>query len=53
MSLMSSVYQLIGRIVVRFVWARYGRQIRIAAGVSAVLLAAAGYLIATRQPPEG
>jgi hypothetical protein len=50
---MSSVYELIGRTVVRFVWARFGRQIKIAAGVGTVLLAAAGYLIATRQPPEG
>ena len=50
---MSSLYEMIGRIVVRFVWTRYGRQIRIAAGVGAVLLGAAGYLIATRQPPEG
>ena len=50
---MSSVYELIGRIVVRFVMARYGRQIKIAAGVGAVLLAAGGYLIATREPPEG
>jgi len=50
---MSSVYELIGRIVVRFVMARYGRQIKIAAGVGAVLVAGAGYLIATREPPEG
>jgi hypothetical protein len=53
MQAMSSVYELIGRLVVRFVWARFGRQIRIAAGVGAVLFAAAGYLIARRQPPEG
>jgi hypothetical protein len=50
---MSSVYELIGRTVVRLVWARYGRQITIAAGVGTVMLAAAGYLIATREPPEG
>jgi hypothetical protein len=50
---MSSFYELIGRLVVRFAWARYGRQIRIAGAVVAVLLAAAGYAIATRQPPEG
>jgi hypothetical protein len=50
---MASVYELIGRIVVRFVLARYGRQLRIAAGVGVALLATAGYLIATRQPPEG
>jgi hypothetical protein len=50
---MSSVYELVGRAVVRLVMAQYGRQIKIAAGVGAVLLAAAGYLIATREPPEG
>jgi hypothetical protein len=50
---MSSFYELIGRIVVRFVRARYGRQIRIAGGLVATLVAIAGYLIATRQPPEG
>jgi len=50
---MSGVYELIGRLVVRFVWARFGRQIRIAAGVVTALAVAAGYLIATRQPPEG
>jgi hypothetical protein len=50
---MSSVYELIGRLVVRFVWVRYRRQIQAATGIGAVLLAAAGYLIATRQPPEG
>ncbi len=50
---MSSVYELIGRVVVRFVWARYGREIRIAGGVVAALVAIAAYLIATRQPPEG
>ena len=50
---MSSAYELIGRMWVRYMWARYRRQIKIAAGVGTVFLAAAGYLIATRQPPEG
>jgi hypothetical protein len=50
---MSRVYELVGRAVVRLVMVQYGRQIKIAAGVGAVLLAAAGYLIATREPPEG
>jgi hypothetical protein len=50
---MSGVYELIGRLVVRFVWARYGRQIKIAVGVATALTVAAGYVAATRQPPEG
>jgi hypothetical protein len=50
---MSSVYELIGRLVVRFVWARFGRQIRIAAGIGTAIAVAVGYVIATRQPPEG
>jgi hypothetical protein len=50
---MAGVYELIGRLVVRFVWARYGRQIRIAAGIVTAIVVAAGYLAATRQPPEG
>jgi hypothetical protein len=50
---MSSVYELIGRIVVRIAWARYGRQVSIAGAVLGVLLAAAVYLVAKREPPEG
>jgi hypothetical protein len=51
--MMGSLYEWIGRLVVRFVWARYGRQIRIAGGIMAAIVVAAGYLAATRQPPEG
>jgi hypothetical protein len=50
---MAGVYELIGRLVVRFVWARYRRQIQIAAGVATAITVAVGYAIATRQPPEG
>ena len=50
---MSSVYELIGRLVVRVAWMRFGRQIQIAGGVFALLVLAAGYLIARRNPPEG
>jgi hypothetical protein len=50
---MSGVYRVIGRFIVRLVWARYGRQIRIAGGVATAIAVAAGYVIATRQPPEG
>jgi hypothetical protein len=47
------LYELIGRVVVRFVRARYRHQIRIAIGVAVAAIAAGGYVAATRQPPEG
>ena len=50
---MSSVYELIGRLVVRLAWARFGRQITIAGAVLAALLAGGIYLFARREPPEG
>ena len=50
---MTTIYRLIGKFMLRYWLVRYRRQIRAAAGVGGVLLAAAGYLIATRQPPEG
>ena len=50
---MSSIYELIGRLVVRFAWARYGRQITIAGALLGALVVAAGYVIAKREPPEG
>jgi len=49
----SRIYELIGRGVVWFVLTRYGRQLRIAAVVGALGALGAGYLLATRQPPEG
>jgi hypothetical protein len=49
----SSVYELIGRLVVRFAWLRYGRQIRIAGGFALGALLLGGYLAAKREPPEG
>ena len=51
--MVAAIYELIGRIVVRLAWLRFSRQIKIAGGVVAVLVAVAGYLIATREPPEG
>ncbi len=50
---MSSVYELIGRLVVRFAWARFGSQVKIAGGVFAVLALVIGYLLSRREPPEG
>ncbi len=49
----STIYELIGRLVVRLAWTRYGHQIRLAGAAAAVLTLAGGYLIARRQPPEG
>lgn len=51
--MLSWAYELIGRLVVRFVRTRYRTQLRIAAAatIGAVLLG--GYLAATREPPEG
>ncbi len=50
---MSSVYELIGRLVVRFAWARYGRQITVVGTVIGVAAIAGGFLLAKREPPEG
>jgi hypothetical protein len=50
---LSTIYELIGRLVVRVVWLQYGRQLRIAAGVGLGALLLGGYLAAKREPPEG
>ena len=50
---MTTIYRLIGKLMLRYWLVRYRRQIQAATGVGALLLAAAGYRIATRQPPEG
>ena len=50
---MSSLYELIGRLVVAFVRWRFARELRIAAGIGVASAAIVGYLIATREPPEG
>jgi hypothetical protein len=50
---MSAFYELVGRIVVRLAWARYGRQLTIAGVVVGAVLAAAAWAIASREPPEG
>jgi hypothetical protein len=50
---MEAIYELIGRLVVRFVRVRYRRQIRIGIGLCVAAILGAGYLAATREPPEG
>jgi hypothetical protein len=57
----SPFYELIGRVVMRMglpfvarmVWWRFGTQIKLAAGLGFAASAVAGYLLATREPPEG
>jgi hypothetical protein len=50
---MSAIYELIGRVVVRLAWWRFGRQIKIAGAVTLVTVLAGGYLLGRREPPEG
>jgi hypothetical protein len=52
---MSSLYELIGRLVVALVWRRYGRQIQTTAAVGAGLtaLAIGAYLASRRREGEG
>ena len=50
---MGAIYELIGRIVVRLAWWRFGRQLRIAGAVALAAVLAGGYLLSRRQPPEG
>lgn len=50
---MSKLYELIGRLVVRFAWARFSRQISIAGAAAGILAAAGIYLLVRREPPEG
>ena len=50
---MPTLYELIGRVVVKAIQARYRRQIRIALGMGAAGIVAGAYLAATREPPEG
>jgi len=50
---LSSLYELIGRLVVRLAWWRFGRQIQIAGVVALAAAVAGGYLLSRREPPEG
>ena len=49
----SMIYELIGRIVVRFAWLRYGRQIKLAGAAVALGAVGGAYLLSRREPPEG
>lgn len=51
--MISAIYELIGRLVVRIVWLRYGRELKIAAALSLGAVVVGGYLAARRDPPEG
>ncbi len=50
---MATVYETIGRLVVRIAWWRFGRQIQIAGVAAALALVAGGWLLSRREPPEG
>jgi hypothetical protein len=50
---MSSIYELIGRIVVGFVRRRFGRQIQLGAGIALALGVLGAYLFASRSVQEG
>ena len=50
---MEAIYELVGRVMIRVWWARYRRQIRIAAAVGAAVALAVGYAATKRVPPEG
>lgn len=50
---MTSIYELIGRLVVLFVRRRFGRQLQIAAGVTVAAGIVGAYLVASRDVEEG
>jgi hypothetical protein len=50
---MAAIYELIGRLWLRYALVRYRRQIRIAVGIGVAGVLAGAYLAATREPPEG
>jgi hypothetical protein len=49
----ASIYEFIGRTVVRVVWWRFGRQLQIAGLALLFAGGVAGYLLSHRSPPEG
>ena len=50
---MTLLYEMIGRVVVLLVRRRFGRQLRIAAGVGVAAALVGAYLIASREVEEG
>lgn len=50
---MSTVYEYIGRFIVRLVWFRFSREIKFAGAGAALLAVVGAYLIARHEPPEG
>ena len=54
---MTSIYTLIGRLVVYAVRRKFGARLQLAGGVALIALALAGavgaYLLASREPAEG
>ncbi len=50
---MSSIYELVGRLVVAFVRRRFGRQIQVAAGLALAAGVVGAYLLASRDVEEG
>ena len=50
---MSTIYELIGRLVVRLAWWRFRRQIQVAGVLAGAAVLAGGYLLSRREPPEG
>jgi hypothetical protein len=50
---MNGFYEYVGRLVVWALRMRYGRELRVAAGVGLAAAALGAYLVATREPPEG
>jgi len=50
---MSSIYELVGRLVVAFVRRRFGRQIQMAAGLALAAGVVGAYLLASRDVEEG
>lgn len=50
---MTTIYELIGRLVVLFVRRRFGRQLQLAAGVTIAAALAGAYLLASRDVEEG
>jgi hypothetical protein len=51
--MMSAVYELIGRVVVRLAWWRFGAQIKVAGAVAVAGILAAGWVLSRKDPPEG